>query len=118
MAGDINQETGIDPRLLPKPGFLTSSFWLWLATFVGGGLISYLVRRGLPQDVAEANRSLLVTALNDGLPLLWLAVSAWLGRAYIAARRVVSTAKAEALIEIVKAQPGGIKAGLNEHKRA
>lgn len=94
----------IDPRLIPKSGFLTSSFTLWLATFVGGGILSYLVRKGLPQDVAEQNKSLLVQALNDGLPLLWLSVSAWLGRAYIATRRVISQAKAEAMVAAVKAQ--------------
>jgi hypothetical protein len=95
--------TELDVKALtPKPGYLTSSFLLWLATFIGGGVITFAIRKGLPQDVAEANRSVIISAINDLLPLVWLAVVGTLGRAYMATRRIVTQGKVDALVEAVK----------------
>jgi DMSO reductase anchor subunit len=91
-------------EITPKSGFLTTAFVLWLSTFLVGGALSYLISRGLSKDVAEANRPLLEQMVAQLLPLLWLAVSAWLGRAVIRTREIVTRAKAEAMLVTLRAE--------------
>lgn len=91
----------------PRRGYLTTAFITWLATFLVGGLLTYLINRGLPKDLADSNRSLLIDAVSQLLPIAWLGLSAWLGRAVIRTRDVVTRAKAEVMVIEAKAKAEG-----------
>lgn len=88
----------------PKSGYLTTAFIVWLASFSVGGVLTYLIRKGLPKDLADANRPFLVDAVTQLLPIVWLSLSAWLGRAVIRTREIVTRAKAETMIIEAKAK--------------
>lgn len=90
-------------EIVPKPGMLTSAFILWAATFLIGGLITFLVRAGLPLRVAEDNRGLLIEATRELLPMVWITVTGYLGKAVIAGRAKVTEAKATALLHWARA---------------
>lgn len=100
---------GTSPSVVPKPGVQTSSFYVWLATLIGGGLFTYLVRRGLVDAAgAEAHRGVVIEflarALADALPIAYLYVVAKLGSIFMRGRQVVTEAKAESLKQIVAAK--------------
>ncbi|HEY9282336.1 MAG TPA: hypothetical protein VIP46_02680 [Pyrinomonadaceae bacterium] len=100
---------GTSPVVVPKPGVQTSSFYVWLATLLVGGLVTYLVKGGvIDQSDADAHRGFVVEwladALADALPIVWLYVVAKLGTIFMRGRQVVTEAKAESLKQLVAAK--------------
>jgi hypothetical protein len=93
----------------PKPGAKTSSFYVWLATLVVGGLFVWLDAGGrLSRLGADAQRPQIeryvADALSQLLPVVWMGVVGWLGKAFIRGRAEVSRIKAEVFSHAALAQ--------------
>lgn len=96
----------IPDSILPKSGFRTSSFAAALATIIVGGVFTYLVGKGLPQQSADAHRQIAIDLVAQLLPVAYLALIGVVTKAHIGARQVVSQAKADALVAVVKSRAG------------
>jgi uncharacterized ion transporter superfamily protein YfcC len=92
----------------PKSGVRTSSFVVWVATLIVGGLFTYLMRRGaIDAGSAETHRPIVIQFVAEALPYVYFAVVGWLGKVFMKMRGQVSMAKAEALNQIVASQVEG-----------
>jgi hypothetical protein len=89
----------------PKSGVRTSSFVVWVATLLVGGLFTYLIRRGaVDASGAAIHRPIVIEFVAEALPCVYFGVVGWLGKVFMKIRGQVSMKKAEALNQIVASQ--------------
>lgn len=95
------QNVNTSDALAPKPGLRTSSFVVWVATLIVGGVFTYLIRRGMiDENGAAIHRHVVVEVVAEALPIAWFAVVGWLGKVFIKMRGQVSVAKVEAASQV------------------
>jgi hypothetical protein len=89
----------------PKDGVKTSSFKVFIATLLVGGLFTWLIRRGVSQDFLDAHRGEAIALLVQVLPLAYFGLIGFLGRVFMKYRERISLLKADALATLVKGKP-------------